>query len=166
MPREPQTNPLRKRKRHKVSTAADSTPIQARIPNAMSLEIERAARHELLASPTLCGARFWKNSNGSETKMEHNNKSLVRLHRSNVNSIYRSGSDAGQRGCRCLTKECSARPRPGLATHLTGGDIAADFAFGQYLQQKPKAPAGPPVARASSVRPAARRRPLSARPRP
>jgi hypothetical protein len=49
MPREPQTNPLRKRKRGKVFTAADSTPIQARIPNAMFLEIERAARHELVS---------------------------------------------------------------------------------------------------------------------
>ena len=48
-PREPQTNPLRKRKRGKVFTAADSTPIQARIPNAMFLEIERAARHELVS---------------------------------------------------------------------------------------------------------------------
>ena len=49
VPREPQTNPLRKRKRGKVFTAADSTPIQARIPNAMFLEIERAARHELVS---------------------------------------------------------------------------------------------------------------------
>jgi hypothetical protein len=49
MPREPQTNPLRKRKRGKVFTAADSTPIQARIPNAMFLEIERAARHEFIS---------------------------------------------------------------------------------------------------------------------
>ena len=49
MSREPQTNPLRKRKRGKVFTAADSTPIQARIPNAMFLEIERAARHELVS---------------------------------------------------------------------------------------------------------------------
>ena len=45
----PQTNPLRKRRRGKVFTAADSTPIQARIPNAMFLEIERAARHELIS---------------------------------------------------------------------------------------------------------------------
>jgi hypothetical protein len=45
MPREPQTNPLRKRKRGKVFTAADSTPIQARIPNAMFL----AARHGLVS---------------------------------------------------------------------------------------------------------------------
>jgi len=46
----PQTNPLRKkRKRGKVFTAADSTPIQARIPNAVFLEIERAARHELVS---------------------------------------------------------------------------------------------------------------------
>jgi hypothetical protein len=44
-----QTTPLRKRKRGKVFTAADSTPIQARIPNAMFLEIERAARHELVS---------------------------------------------------------------------------------------------------------------------
>jgi hypothetical protein len=44
-----QTNPLRKRKRGKVFTAADSTPIQARIPNVMFLEIERAARHELVS---------------------------------------------------------------------------------------------------------------------
>ena len=49
VPREPQTNPLRKRKRGKVFTAADSTPIQARIPNAMFLEIERAARNELVS---------------------------------------------------------------------------------------------------------------------
>ena len=49
VPREPQTNPLRKRKRSKVFTAADSTPIQARIPIAMFLEIERAARHELVS---------------------------------------------------------------------------------------------------------------------
>jgi hypothetical protein len=48
VPRERQTNPLRKRKRGKVFTAADSTPIQARIPNAVFLEIERAARHELV----------------------------------------------------------------------------------------------------------------------
>jgi hypothetical protein len=48
-PQEPQTNPLRKRKRDKVLTAADSTPIQARIPNAMFLEIERAARRELIS---------------------------------------------------------------------------------------------------------------------
>ena len=48
-PREPHTNSLRKRKRGKVFTAADSTPIQARIPNAMFLEIERAARHELVS---------------------------------------------------------------------------------------------------------------------
>jgi hypothetical protein len=39
----------RKRKRSKVFTAADSTPIQARIPNAMLLEIERAAQHELVS---------------------------------------------------------------------------------------------------------------------
>jgi hypothetical protein len=32
-----------------VFTAADNTPIQARIPNAMFLEIERAARHELVS---------------------------------------------------------------------------------------------------------------------
>ena len=49
MPGEPQTNPLRKRKRVKVFTAADSTPIQARIPNAMFLKIERAARNELVS---------------------------------------------------------------------------------------------------------------------
>jgi hypothetical protein len=49
VPREPQTNPLRKRKRGKVFTAADSTPIQARIPNDMFLEIERAARRELVS---------------------------------------------------------------------------------------------------------------------
>jgi hypothetical protein len=49
VPREPQTNPLRKRKRGKVFTAADSTPIQARIPNAMFLEIERAAQQELIS---------------------------------------------------------------------------------------------------------------------
>ena len=49
MPREPKTKPLRKRKRGKVFTATDSTPIQARIPNAMFLEIERAARHELVS---------------------------------------------------------------------------------------------------------------------
>ena len=45
----PQTNPLRKRKRGKVFTAADSTPIQARIPKAMFLEIERLARNELVS---------------------------------------------------------------------------------------------------------------------
>ena len=45
----PQTNPLRKRRRGKVFTAADSTPIQARIPNAMFLEIERAAQLELVS---------------------------------------------------------------------------------------------------------------------
>jgi hypothetical protein len=44
-----QTNPHRKRKRDKVFTAADTTPIQARIPNAMFLEIERAARRELIS---------------------------------------------------------------------------------------------------------------------
>jgi hypothetical protein len=49
VPPEPQTNPLRKRKRGKVFTTADSTPIQARIPSAMFLEIERAARHELVS---------------------------------------------------------------------------------------------------------------------
>jgi hypothetical protein len=49
MPREPQTKPLRKRNRGKVFTAADSTPIQTRIPNAMFLEIERAARHECVS---------------------------------------------------------------------------------------------------------------------
>jgi len=49
VPQEPQTHPLRKRKRVKVFTAADSTPIQARIPNAMFLEVERAARHELIS---------------------------------------------------------------------------------------------------------------------
>ena len=49
MPKELQTTPLRKRKRTKVFTAADSTPIQARIPNAMFLEIERAARDELIS---------------------------------------------------------------------------------------------------------------------
>jgi len=43
------TNQLRKRKRGKVFTAADSTPIQARIPNAMFLEIERAAQQELIS---------------------------------------------------------------------------------------------------------------------
>ena len=41
--------PPRKRKRGKVFTAADSTPIQARIPKAMFLEIERIARHELVS---------------------------------------------------------------------------------------------------------------------
>ena len=40
---------LRKRKRGKVFTAADSTPIQARIPKAMFLEIERLARNELVS---------------------------------------------------------------------------------------------------------------------
>ena len=45
----PQTNSLRKRRRGKVFTAADSTPIQARIPNAMFLEIERLARNELVS---------------------------------------------------------------------------------------------------------------------
>ena len=45
----PQTNLIQKRKRGKVFTAADSTPIQARIPNAMFLEIERAARNELVS---------------------------------------------------------------------------------------------------------------------
>jgi hypothetical protein len=49
VPREPQTKPLRKRKRGKVFTADDSTPIQARIPSAMFLEIERPARHELVS---------------------------------------------------------------------------------------------------------------------
>ena len=49
MSRELQTTPLRKRRRGKVFTAADSTPIQARIPNAMFLEIERAARDELIS---------------------------------------------------------------------------------------------------------------------
>ena len=49
MPREPQTNSFRKRKRRKIFTAADSTPIQARIPKAMFLEIERAARHQLIS---------------------------------------------------------------------------------------------------------------------
>ena len=49
VPREPQTDPLRKRKRGKVFTVADSIPIQARIPNAMFHEIERAARHELVS---------------------------------------------------------------------------------------------------------------------
>jgi hypothetical protein len=45
----PQTNLIRKRQRGKVFTAADSTPIQARIPNAMFLEIERIARNELVS---------------------------------------------------------------------------------------------------------------------
>ena len=49
MNRKPQTNPLRKRKRGKVFTAADSTPIQARIPNDIYLEIERAARNDLVS---------------------------------------------------------------------------------------------------------------------
>ena len=49
VPREPQTHPLRKRRRGKVFTAADTTPIQARIPNAILLEIERAARRELVS---------------------------------------------------------------------------------------------------------------------
>ena len=45
------TNPPRKRKRKrgKVFTAADSTPIQARIPKAMFLEIERIGRNELVS---------------------------------------------------------------------------------------------------------------------
>ena len=45
----PQTNSLRKRRRGKVFTAADSIPIQARIPNAMFVEIERAAQQELIS---------------------------------------------------------------------------------------------------------------------
>ena len=45
----PQTNLIQKRKRGKVFTADDSTPIQARIPKAMFLEIERAARNELVS---------------------------------------------------------------------------------------------------------------------
>ena len=45
----PQTNLIRKRKRGKVFTAADSTPIQARIPMAMFLEIEQIARNELVS---------------------------------------------------------------------------------------------------------------------
>ena len=49
VPREPQTNSFRKRKRRKIFTAADSTPIQARIPKAVFLEIERAARHQLIS---------------------------------------------------------------------------------------------------------------------
>ena len=43
------TNPPRKRKRGKVFSASDSTPIQARIPKAMFLEIERIARNELVS---------------------------------------------------------------------------------------------------------------------
>ena len=68
----PQTNLIRKRKRGKVFTAADSTPIQARIPNAMFLEIERAARNELVSIADFVRAALWKNSNGSEKKMKPN----------------------------------------------------------------------------------------------
>ena len=49
LPMDVPTNPPRKRKRGKVFTAADSTPIQARIPKAMFLEIERIARNELVS---------------------------------------------------------------------------------------------------------------------
>ena len=67
-----ETNALRKRKRGKVFTAADSTPIQARIPNAMFLEIERAARRELISIADFVRAALMENSNESETKMKPN----------------------------------------------------------------------------------------------
>ena len=66
----PQTNSHRKRRRGKVFTAADSTPIQARIPNAMFLEIERAARDELISIADFVRAALLENSNGSETKIK------------------------------------------------------------------------------------------------
>jgi hypothetical protein len=48
-PENRRATPLRKRRRRKTFMPADSTPIQARIPNAMFFEIERAARHELVS---------------------------------------------------------------------------------------------------------------------
>jgi hypothetical protein len=41
--------PLRKRKRGKVFTAADSTPIQARIPNDLFNEIAWEAKYSLVS---------------------------------------------------------------------------------------------------------------------
>jgi hypothetical protein len=75
VPRERQTNPLRKRKRGKVFTAADSTPIQARIPNAMFLEIERAARHELVSIADFVRAALLEklNRNSAEQKLRNKN---------------------------------------------------------------------------------------------
>ena len=72
---EPQTKPLRKRKRGKVFTAADSTPIQARIPNAMFLEIERAARHELVSIADFVRAALLEklNRNSAEQKLRNKN---------------------------------------------------------------------------------------------
>jgi hypothetical protein len=54
-------------------TALRSKPAY-RTPCSSKLSAQRGMN--LLASPTLCGPRFWKNSNGSETKMKPNNKSL------------------------------------------------------------------------------------------
>jgi len=47
--RAPKTYPIRKRKRRKIFTAADSTPIQARITKAMFNEIAREAKYSLVS---------------------------------------------------------------------------------------------------------------------
>ena len=60
----------------RLPTALRSKPAY-RTPCSSKLSAQRGMN--LLASPTLCGPRFWKNSNGSETKIKPNNKSTVRL---------------------------------------------------------------------------------------
>jgi hypothetical protein len=57
----------------RLPTALRSKPAY-RTPCSSRLSARRGMN--LLASPTFCGPRFWKNSNGSETKIKPNNKSL------------------------------------------------------------------------------------------
>ena len=73
----PQTNPLRKRKRGKVFTAADSTPIQARIPKAMFLEIERLARNELVSIADFVRAALLEKLKRERDKLNFNVRLLV-----------------------------------------------------------------------------------------
>ena len=113
MPREPQTDPLRKRKRGKVFTAADSIPIQARIPNAMFVEIERAARHELVSiADFVRAALVEKLKTGARQKLKPNNKSLFdcSLMRIQLNNQSSSG-EAGRGGNSQLEDVRLLRPR-------------------------------------------------------
>jgi hypothetical protein len=66
--------------------------IQARIPNAMFLEIERAARHELISIADFVRAALLEKLNGSETKMKPNNKSLFDCSLMRIQSNNQSAS--------------------------------------------------------------------------
>ena len=77
----------------RLPTALRSKPAY-RTPCSSKLSAQRGMN--LLASPTLCGPRFWKNSNGSETKIKPNNKSTVRLLVNSASKNRRYYSDAAK----------------------------------------------------------------------